>query len=153
MMTQGLHKVLSSVLAGSLAALALSAPSIARPITPAEQRAWAYTGQMPSCNDEAPLARIQSHFARRESGFWNSKLEIVQFQNVRQTALRSTGLDFIPRRYCEAKARFNDGKMRQVAYWIGEGTGMTGFDWGVEWCVDGLDRNNAAAPNCKMVRP
>jgi hypothetical protein len=152
-MTNRYGKFLSGVLAGSIALMCLSAASVARPITPAENRAWAYTGQTPSCNDEGPLARIQSHFARREAGFWQSNLEIIQFQNVRQTGLRSTGLDFIPRRYCEAKARFNDGKMRQIAFWIGEGTGMTGFDWGVEWCVVGLDRLNASAPDCKMVRP
>ncbi len=152
-MTRRLRMVLSGLMAGSLAVLALPLSSLARPLTRAEDRAWAYSGQMPACTDEAPLARIQSRFARRENGFWNSKLEIVQFQNVRQTSLRSTGLDYIPRRYCEAKARFTDGKVRQVAFWIGEGTGMVGFDWGVEWCVAGLDRLNADAPDCKMVKP
>ena len=30
---------------------------------------------------------------------------------------------------------------------------MIGWGYGVEWCVHGLDRNHAFAPNCKMARP
>ena len=32
-------------------------------------------------------------------------------------------------------------------------TGGIGDLYGVEWCVPGLDRFDANAPNCKMARP
>ena len=38
-------------------------------------------------------------------------------------------------------------------YSINEDLGIIGFGFGVEWCVGGLDRNDAYAPNCKMARP
>ena len=36
---------------------------------------------------------------------------------------------------------------------IGEDTGMVGAVWGIESCVEGLDRNWAYNPRCKMARP
>jgi hypothetical protein len=30
---------------------------------------------------------------------------------------------------------------------------MIGASWGIEWCIDGLDRNWAYNPTCKMARP
>ena len=47
----------------------------------------------------------------------------------------------------------NDQKTRAVSYWIGEGFGIIGTGWGVEWCVVGLDHNYADALNCKQARP
>ena len=42
---------------------------------------------------------------------------------------------------------------RPVHYLIGEDTGMIGAVWGIESCVEGLDRNWAYNPRCKMARP
>ena len=146
-------KSVACVTAGLLAFASLNLAAVARPITPAEQRYWSYTDIIPQCGDPGPLERISSRFHQRESEYWHSGLEITGYDRVREIGDRSTGLDYIPRRYCQARAAFNDGKVREVSYWIGEGTGMVGFDWGLEWCVAGLDRHNADAPNCKMARP
>ncbi len=59
----------------------------------------------------------------------------------------------IPRRYCEASVLVNDGKWHRLYYSIAEDTGMTGFGYGVEWCVVGLDRNWAYNPSCRWARP
>ena len=143
--------------AGAVAGLAISLLSVAnveaRPLTPAEQRYQAYTANLPLCGDVEPLERIKSRFASRESEFWKSGLEITAYDRVRETGERSAGLDYVPRRYCQARATFNDGKARQVTYWIGEGFGMAGHGWGIEWCVLGRDRNYAQAPACKTVSP
>jgi len=40
-----------------------------------------------------------------------------------------------------------------VWYSIIEDGGFLGASWGVEWCVDGLDRSWTYAPNCRMARP
>jgi len=112
-----------------------------------------YDRWLPACDDGAALGRISARFAEKESRYWNSPLTIQGFERVRETAFRPWAHDTIPRRYCRAVALVSDGKPRPVYYWIGEDTGMIGFSWGVEWCVDGLDRNLAYHPHCKMARP
>jgi len=110
-----------------------------------------YDGVVPPC--EAGLDTIASRFAVKESRFWNSDLQILGFEHVRESAFSPWAQGTIPRRFCSAVALVSDGRKRAVYYWIGEDTGMIGADWGVEWCVTGLDRNWAYNPNCKMARP
>jgi hypothetical protein len=125
----------------------------ARPLVPAERRYIPYDSVLPTCDDPAPLGEIQSLFHDRESEFWRTGLEIVGFERVREIGFRSNGLDYIPRRYCEARVQMNDEKVRSVSYSINKDLGIFGYGFGVEWCVVGLDRNNSDAPNCKMARP
>ena len=110
-----------------------------------------YDGYLPEC--EAGLGVIAAGFAEKESLFWNSALQILDFEKVRQTAFRPWASGTIPRRFCSAVALVSDGRRHRVHYWIGEDTGFIGAGWGVEWCVVGLDRNWAYNPGCKMARP
>ena len=110
-----------------------------------------YEGVLPAC--EAGLEKIAWQFAQKESRFWNSELQIVGFDGVRQIAFSPWVEGTIPRRYCRATAFVNDGRKHAVYYSIGEDTGMIGASWGVEWCVVGFDRNWAYNPACKMARP
>ena len=110
-----------------------------------------YDGVVPPC--EAALGAISSQFADKESTFWNSALQIVGYDRVREVAFRSWGPDSIPRRHCSARALLNDGKPRTVNYSIIEDGGPAGYGPGVEWCVVGLDRNWAYNPACKAARP
>ena len=110
-----------------------------------------YDGVLPAC--EAALEVIAQRFAQKEGRFWNSPLQILQFDAVRETAYRPWARGTIPRRFCSAVAYVSDGLKHRVNYWIGEDTGMIGASWGVEWCVVGLDRNWAYNPRCKMARP
>ena len=110
-----------------------------------------YDGFLPPC--EAGLGKIASRFAQKEGQYWNSDLQIMGFEGVRETAYRPWAANSIPRRFCRATALVNDGRRHMVYYSIGEDTGMIGMDWGVEWCVVGLDRNMAYSPRCKMARP
>lgn len=110
-----------------------------------------YDGVLPPC--EAALDTIASRFAQKEGRFWNSDLQIVNFDRIRETAFRPWAPETIPRRFCTAVAMVSDGRPRTVHYSIGEDTGMIGATWGVEWCVVGLDRNWAYNPACKMARP
>jgi hypothetical protein len=112
-----------------------------------------YDGVLPACHDPAPLQKISSRFAERESRFWNSALQIIGFDRVREVAYRPWAENTIPRRFCTGVVHVNDGRVRAIHYWIGEDTGMIGMTWGVEWCVVGLDRNWAYNPACKMALP
>lgn len=110
-----------------------------------------YDGALPPC--EAALGKIASRFAEKEGRFWNSDLQILDFEQVREIAYSPWTLGTIPRRFCSARAIVSDGRKHAVYYSIGEDTGMIGMTWGVEWCVVGLDRNWAYNPACKMARP
>lgn len=110
-----------------------------------------YDGAVPGC--DYGLGLIASRFAEKESTFWNSGLQILDFERLRETAYRPWASDTIPRRFCSAVAVVSDGRKRPVHFSIGEDTGFIGASWGVEWCVSGLDRNWAYNPGCKMARP
>ncbi len=110
-----------------------------------------FDGVLPPC--EAALDKIASRFAQKESRFWSSNLQILDFERVREIAYRPWAAGTIPRRFCSAVATVSDGGKHRVNYWIGEDTGMIGMTWGVEWCVVGLDRDWAYNPACKMARP
>jgi hypothetical protein len=135
-----------------LALLALATTALAQPREydpPAELRYPGYSGALPPCADPSVLAEISSSFADREAEYWNSGLVIATFESAGEFGYRSTGLSFIPRRYCQARALFNDGRRRRVVYNIGEALGFIGLGSGVTWCVEGLDRNHAFSPNCR----
>lgn len=112
-----------------------------------------YDAVVPLCDEPEALWKIQSRFAEKEGKFWQSDLQLVGFERVRQIAFRPWAESTIPRRFCSAVALVSDGKKRPVYYSIIEDAGMIGMTWGVEWCVVGLDRNWAYNPACKMARP
>ncbi len=151
----GARYCIGAVMAGVALALLASAP--ASSANWFEKNFWLfgprYDGVLPPCDQPSALSRIASRFREKEARFWNSPLEIVAFEGVRETAFRPWAPDTIPRRYCSAIACVSDGVKRPVHYSIGEDTGIIGWDWGVEWCVVGLDRNWAYSPNCRMARP
>ena len=110
-----------------------------------------YDGQLPAC--ESALAEISSRFADTERTFWNSALQIVAYGRVWETGFRPWQSDNIPRRYCSAEARLNDGHERKVHFSIIEDGGLASFTNGVEYCVVGLDRNWAYNPACRAAKP
>ena len=112
-----------------------------------------YDGVMPVCDDPAALDKIATRFREKEGRFWNSALQIVGFEQIRQVAYRPWAEYTIPRRFCTGKVMVSDGRKRTIHFWIGEDTGMIGMTYGVEWCVVGLDRNWAYNPACKAAEP
>lgn len=137
-----------------------------------------YSGVVPACDTPAALSRIQRHFATTESRFWDSTLQIESFDHIREVAFRPWGEQYMPRRYCSADVVISGntatdgqysggqyvggkiggvkavhGKRHRIYYSLIEDGGFLGFSWGVEWCVDGLDRSWTYAPNCRMAQP
>ncbi len=141
------------ILIGCALLSAVPATLRAAEIVPAEKRTIPYVGDLPVCGDPGVLAEISSAFAEKEAKFWNSALTIVEYTQIKPLAWRPWGLDTIPRRYCTASATVSDGHRRRIDYSVREDLGFLGVDWGVEWCVLGLDRNLAYSPSCRMARP
>jgi hypothetical protein len=132
--------------------------------TPAEAR-WApfhaNYANVPACDNPAVLSTISWRFDQTENIYWGGVHAIDGYERVREIGFRSDGIDYIPRRYCVARALiFNpriipmeQRKARTVVYNVGAAEGILGLSWGVDWCVVGLDRELAYAPACLALRP
>jgi len=110
-----------------------------------------FDSQLPTC-DQA-LSTIQRRFASKEGRFWNSNLQITDFDRIREVAYRPWADGTIPRRFCSGRALTSDGHWHTLRYSIIEDAGMIGWNWGVQWCVVGLDRNWAYNPACQAAGP
>lgn len=152
-----LHKFIAGLIASlTLGAglLAVVPGAAARPMTPAERRYMPLSPDMPACGDPGILAKISGRFASREWNYWDSGLSIAGFDRIAEIGYRSNGLDYVPRRYCTARAIMSNGSMHKVTYAIASDLGWLGvLGYGVEWCVDGLDRNHAYGGHCRAARP
>jgi hypothetical protein len=112
-----------------------------------------YDDKVPACNYPAALDRIIDNFHTKEIRFWNSELRIVGIEDIQETAWLPWAAQSIPRRYCSGTAVINDGARHKLYYSIAEDTGMIGMSWGINFCVDGLDRNDAYNPSCRSAKP
>jgi hypothetical protein len=88
-------------------ALAVAAFASARPASAAnwlEKNFWLsgpeYTAEVPLCEDDQVLARIQSRFAQKEREYWNSELKIIGWEYIREQAFMPWHYAAIPRRFC-----------------------------------------------------
>ncbi len=118
----------------------------------AEDRTIPYSGDLPACDDGWVLNEITWAFNSHEPNF-DSTLELMDFKRIGQVGYRANGPQFIPRRYCAARALFNDGRVREVRYNLIEHGGFIGIGSGVEWCVVGLDRFHVYSPACRAAGP
>ena len=143
--------------AAFVAALAVMTASQPRAANFLEKNFWLsgprYSRDLPACNYPAALDRIIANFHTKEIRFWNSELRIVGIENIQETAMQPWAAQSIPRRFCTGTAVINDGARHPLWYSIAEDTGMIGMSWGVNFCVDGLDRDDAYSPACRAARP
>lgn len=131
----------------------LGLPALAGEIEPAERWEKRYDANIPGCQDPLVLGEIAHRFAVRESRFWVSSLRIVSFENVRQTAWRPWGLEFIPRRFCTGTVLISDGVKHQIDFSVREDLSFIGASWGTDWCIRGLDRYDPLPPSCQQAQP
>ena len=112
-----------------------------------------YDRAVPTCDYAPALDRIIANFSTKEGRFWNSRLEIVGIENIQEAADLPWAAQSIPRRFCQGTALISDGVRHPIYYSIAEGTGLIGMEWGINFCVVGLDRNWAYEPACRAARP
>src|SRR5262249_53506283 len=146
-------------LAGIMLALAFGAlaPSPSDAANWFEKDFWlsgpGYRRVVPACDYAGALDRIIANFRTKEFRFWNSEMRIVGFENIHELDFLPWAAQSIPRRFCSGIAVINDGGRHTIYYSIAEDTGMIGMDWGVNFCVAGLDRDWAYNPSCRAAEP
>jgi hypothetical protein len=149
----------SGRIAGAVLMLALGVVSASqvRAANVLEKNFWLsgprYDRGLPSCDFPGALDRIIGDFRTKEFRFWNSELRIVGLENIQEVAFLPWAAQSIPRRFCSGTAVINDTTRHPIYYSIGEDTGMIGIDFGVNFCVAGLDRDWAYNPACRSARP
>jgi hypothetical protein len=137
-----------------LALFALGGMANAHEVTMrAEERIVPYDGIIPACDSSEVLKTIEERFSKRERSYWDSTLSITGIDRIDTIGYRPWGADFIPRRFCTARAELNNGKHHTLTYSIVEDGAIIGYTWDVQWCVTGLDRNMYFAPQCRAARP
>lgn len=145
---------ITRLLLAAVMLLGLALPSFAAGvIVPAEQRFLPFTADLPPCDDSGTLGWIKNCFDHTQSTFWNSPLEIVNFDKIHEVGFRSNGVSYIPRRYCVGRVEMNDTKFHTIVYQIIERAWLAGYGSGFEWCVIGFDHDFAYAPACSVLRP
>jgi hypothetical protein len=149
-----LGRFASIALAFAFSAVSLSQPRAASWL---EKNFWLsgprYDRVVPACDYAPALDRIIANFHNKEWTFWNSQLRIVGVEDIRENAFQPWAAQSIPRRFCRGTALINDGLKHPIFYSIAEDTGMIGMDWGVNFCVVGLDRDWAYNPGCRSAKP
>jgi len=147
-------RIAAAVLVAALGATAASQLHAANLL---EKNFWLsgprYNHDLPACDHPGALDRIIANFHTKEIRFWNSELRIVGIEDIKETAMQPWAAQSIPRRFCSGTAVINDGARHPLWYSIAEDTGMIGVSWGVNFCVDGLDRNDAYSPACRAAKP
>lgn len=144
-------------LATLFAATAIATPVLAQDNSyPAQTWTVPYSGKLndfPPCETESIRALVSRRFASTRSEYWSEPKAILSINDVRTIGFRPEGTSYIPRLYCEGVATTNDGVKRRIVYSIIEEAGMSGIGYGIDWCVVGLDPNNAYAPACRAALP
>ncbi len=111
-----------------------------------------YHGWLPACDNPLVLGKIDFRFWAKEIRFWDPRVRISRFGEVREVAYRRGAKARSPPLLPGADAdgrRHRDG---DELFHI-EDQSFAGALWGVEWCVQGYDRNMAYSPRCKMALP
>ena len=149
---------MSDRIANIVLVVALSLVSVAplRAASIFEKNFWLsgprYDRDIPACDFVPALHSVMDGFKDKEARFWNSALGIVSIDDIQQTAELSWAAQSIPRRFCKGIALISDGVKRPIYYSIAEDTYMIGSDWGVEFCVVGLDRDDTYGPACRAAK-
>jgi hypothetical protein len=119
----------------------------------AENRAFAWSGEVAACDAGAVLSTIERRFAQSEAEFGHDGQRIDQILHIRETSFRKNGRAYIPQRGCVADVILADTRRSRVHYTITAQTGAYSLGDSVAFCVEGHDHAHRAPPACaRMTR-
>lgn len=109
-------------------------------------------GVFPQCNSTAVEFRLRDRFNEAEEKQWQRGFQMSKLRGMHEHETGYWKDSEILRRYCNATAIFSNGQRRQVYYLLEETGGFVGKNWGLTYCVAGLDPWNNHDSNCRTLR-
>lgn len=134
--------------------LAAAAAGLAGASVPANADLYALRPfvKFPQCHDGSVHARIVENFNWAERTTFHYGVSIARIEGGAEKSVVLFGPYAIPRRYCAATARLDNGRKHPVYYRIEEGMGLAGTGYKVEFCLPGYDRWRVNGGQCRSIR-
>lgn len=111
-------------------------------------------GVIPECTHPKIEAKIRKRFHRHtDPKVLERGLVIEAIDHIAEARYDIGNPSPLARRYCHARAHFNDDRTRTLYYFVEESTGFVGVKWNVEFCIRGLDPWRVYDGRCRVARP
>ncbi|MXN63390.1 cytoplasmic protein [Stappia sp. GBMRC 2046] len=143
--------ILAAAIAAGLAGPALAA-DLAQPVEEPVYKEPVTDQRIPNCLNASVQRAVTRRVARAYPGYYDGR-KIANLDGVVETAYQIDNPSPLARRYCEGHATLSDGNIHRVYFKVVERQGFVGVSWGVEACLDGLDRWRVYDGYCRTVRP
>jgi hypothetical protein len=99
------------------------------------------------CHTPSIVQRLKTRVDHKFRGYTKTKLFLVEVMRPKEKlATERDETHTVDRKWCHAKARMNDGKIRDMWYVIEKPWGFTGF------CIAGLDPWHIYGKDCSTIR-
>lgn len=139
---------LCSIVAGNLL---LAAVFLSLQFAPHKAMAGIY-GVFPQCNTPVVEAWIKERFNEAEEKQWRRGYKLTNITGMHEHRTEQWKDSDVVRRYCNATVHFTNGYRRQVYYLLEDIGGFVGKNWGLTYCVAGLDPWNNHDAHCRTLR-
>lgn len=145
--------LLVSTAVSFIVSIAALSPTMAsedkKPVVPTELRG---EGAVPLCDDGKILKRISKRFKKNNAKHFDSDIEVVEFEEIRETDFLPNPTDRNDRRFCAGHAQLSNGNHPKIFFLIQEREGLASHGWGVEFCIRGHDPLRFYGDKCRSVR-
>lgn len=136
------------------AAMLVSATTLGTPVSASERVYFATTAEprLPSCDSSSVQSAVAGHIASADTLYYGGRT-ITGIDRIAEVAYKADGVSPVARRYCAGVATLSDGSRHSLHYALVEYGSFSGLTWGVDACLDDLDRWRVHDGICRTVRP
>lgn len=108
---------------------------------------------IPPCSAEEVQAKVVDAFNETETRFWGGHIEMTGVIGLTERGSLPRGDDKLARRWCQGTAVFRDGERRRIVLELLPNIETLGLRYALSYCIEGLDREWAYQPNCRVLAP
>jgi len=112
----------------------------------------AQSAQYPACDSVPVEFKIVRDFNWAERKTWQRGYQMISLSRAHEHRTVQYSGSEVSRRFCMAKAHFNNGDHRTVYFMISDVGGFVGQTWDVTHCVMGLDPWRNHDGSCRTMR-
>ncbi|SDR34500.1 hypothetical protein [Pseudovibrio sp. Tun.PSC04-5.I4] len=107
---------------------------------------------LPECDSGKAQRAVARRIARAVPSYYDGR-KIKILEEIRESDFTIRRPSPIARRYCNGVATLTDDTRHRIYYALIQYDGFLGLSWGVEACLDGLDKYRVYDGECRTVRP